>query len=424
MFKKIHVHLTLLFTVISTLILTVMSVVYLYFNYKSVHNNAMLSFKSDINTFADTFSNNNAISYDTLLALQRNYDYSFYIYDNGKPFQFVHDTKSDEQKNLIAALREYYESHFTGQLTKHLNAYHQEFSYTYEHKNYYCGVITIYGEKSNTQVFAVYSIDSIEAQINETYIQFAVVILISCAALFIFSWFYTGHLLRPLSENQQRQTRFIAAASHEIRNPVNTMISAVNAMEKGSDEQRKEFISIAKKEGKRLSVLTDDLLMLARSDSHSFSVSLGPAQLDTLILECSEAFAIRAREKKISLTARLPENSLTAQHIDPERIKQVIAILLDNAISYTPEKGKIILSCSETTKSFCIEVSDNGPGIDDAHKQSIFERFYRVDESRENKSHFGLGLCIAKEIVDMHKGSITVCDTPGGGCTFRVVLDK
>lgn len=105
-------------------------------------------------------------------------------------------------------------------------------------------------------------------------------------------------------------------------------------------------------------------------------------------------------------------------------MKQVIAILLDNAISYTPEGGTVSLKCSETVKSYCIEVADSGIGIDDAAKKRIFDRFYRADESRTSKSHFGLGLSIAKEIVELHHGTILVSDTKGCGATFRVTLPK
>ena len=118
----------------------------------------------------------------------------------------------------------------------------------------------------------------------------------------------------------------------------------------------------------------------------------------------------------------LPEEEIPPCPCDPERISQVLGILLDNAISYVPENGKIILSLSQTKTHFLICVKDNGPGIPDSAKTSVFRRFYRADSARNNRQHFGLGLCIAYEIISLHKGTIAVLDTPGGGSTFQISL--
>ena len=107
-----------------------------------------------------------------------------------------------------------------------------------------------------------------------------------------------------------------------------------------------------------------------------------------------------------------------------KRMEQILAILLDNAISYTPPQGKISLSLQSSPGKFTLQVSDNGNGIPDSEKEAVFDRFYRQDKSHKDKSHFGLGLCIAWEIVHMHKGKIWVEDTPGGGSTFVVVLNR
>ena len=423
MFKKVHLRLTLLFTIVTTLILTIMSIFYLYTSHKSLYKNALLGFQSDINTFTMSFEKNTSVSYDWLLNLQSNYEYLFFLYDNGIPFRFTHDTKTESEKLLIAEIRNYYKENISP-LEASYKAEHQEFSYKENGESFHVSIITIPGEKSSSEVFVVHSLAEIKSQLKSLYFRFSIIIALSIIALFVFSWLYTKKLLKPIQESQEKQVQFIAAASHEIRNPVNTILSALGAMEKGSEEQKKEFSSIAYKEGQRLSRLTSDLLTLARSDNQIYQVSFGRTELDTIILECYEAFCVSAREKKIRLSVELPDNALVAEHMDGERIKQVIAILLDNAISYTHEKGSVCLKCQETAKAFRIEVADNGVGIDDKSKTKIFDRFYRADDSRTSKSHFGLGLCIAKEIVELHHGTITVSDTDGGGATFTVKLLK
>jgi len=96
--------------------------------------------------------------------------------------------------------------------------------------------------------------------------------------------------------------------------------------------------------------------------------------------------------------------------------------LLDNAVSYTPEGGHILASILESHNKFIITVSDSGPGIPDEAKEKVFSRFYRYDQSRTDKNHFGLGLSIAKEIIELHEGAIAVQDSAEGGAKFIVVL--
>lgn len=423
MFKKVHLRLTLLFTIVTTLILTIMSVFYIYTSNRSLYKNALLSFQSDINTFTMSFEKDSSVSYDWLLNLQSNYEYLFYLYDNGIPLRFTYDTKTEPEQQLIEDIRHYYQNNISP-LISHYTAEHQEFSYEKNGNGYHVSVITIPGENGGSEIFVIHSLAEIEAQLHTLYFRFGMVIILSIAALFAFSWLYTKKLLKPIQESQEKQSQFIAAASHEIRNPVNTILSALGAMEKGTPEQQREFASIAGKEGKRLARLTNGLLTLARSDNHSFQTTFGRTELDTLVLECYEAFSAPAREKEIKLSVELSDDILVANHVDSERMKQVIAILLDNAISYTPEGGTVILRCRETIKAYCIEVADNGIGIDDTAKKRIYDRFYRADDSRTSKSHFGLGLSIAKEIVELHHGTISVSDTNGGGATFRVTLPK
>ena len=121
----------------------------------------------------------------------------------------------------------------------------------------------------------------------------------------------------------------------------------------------------------------------------------------------------------------LPDESLVSRaDAMADGISQVLGILLDNGASYVPAGGKIRLGVEEKEKYFRIYVEDNGPGISDENKEAVFQRFYRADSSRKDKQHFGLGLCIAKEIVTLHHGSIRIEDTKGGGTTFVVRLPK
>lgn len=129
-----------------------------------------------------------------------------------------------------------------------------------------------------------------------------------------------------------------------------------------------------------------------------------------------------AKEKGLALSLTLPERDVPVMQLDKDRITQVLSILLDNALAYTPAPGDIRLELGLGRDSARITVSDTGPGVPDSEKTRIFERFHRGEEARSHRSHFGLGLCIAAEIVKLHKGKLWVEDAKGGGAAFILEL--
>lgn len=421
MFHKVHIRLTVLFTAVSSLILISMSILFLYFQTQNLYQNTENKFQQDIRNFLFSFENNIVMTHDWLISIQSTYAYDFYIYDNGIPMRFMKDTKSEEELQFIEQLTKAHPAQKDAVKNSDSTS-HTEFFYKKGQETYIVSIMTLFGKDGNTAIYVVSSLQKIYTQLKHLYLQFAVIMILGIILLFLFSWVYTKKLLRPIQESQERQTQFIAAASHEIRNPVNTILSALGAMEQAQEEQCQEFLTIAKKEGKRLTYLTNDLLTLAQSDSHAFPMHFGRTELDTILLECYEAFLQPAREKQITLSVTLPEEPLISEYMDGERIRQVLSILLDNAVSYTPEYGKITLKCKKTKQYFLITIADNGIGLNEEQKQHVFERFYRADPSRHSKAHFGLGLSIAKEIINFHGGKITVTDTLGGGTTFFLRL--
>ena len=232
-------------------------------------------------------------------------------------------------------------------------------------------------------------------------------------------------MLRPIRENQQRQAQFIAAASHELRTPLTAILSAASAWERAeclSPARQTVFSDIIRREGKRMSRLIGDMLTLASADSQSWEVRAEAAELDMLLLMVYETYFPLAKEKGLTLSLTLPETDAPAMQLDKDRILQVLSILLDNALAYTPAPGEIRLGLNWGRSSARITVSDSGPGVPDGEKQHIFERFHRGETARSHRSHFGLGLCIAAEIVKLHKGKLWVEDAKGGGAAFILEL--
>lgn len=172
----------------------------------------------------------------------------------------------------------------------------------------------------------------------------------------------------------------------------------------------------------RMSRLISDMLLLASSDARTWSLFIEQVDMDTLLIECYDMFCTCFNKKDHRLTLELPEENLHVINGDRERIKQMLTILVDNAMSHT-SKGEMIALRAYNQKHFVVvEVEDHGDGIHEEDKKHVFERFYRGDQSRNEKKHFGLGLSIAKELIELHEGDISIKDTTGGGATFILRL--
>ena len=168
--------------------------------------------------------------------------------------------------------------------------------------------------------------------------------------------------------------------------------------------------------------LINDMFTLASLDNGAISIHKESTFITNLLIDCYEKFDVLASQKQIRIDFTLPDTLVPEVNCDPERISQVFMILLDNAITYTPQGGAIRISVLSRANAVMISVSDSGPGIPDESKENIFRRFYRCDNSRTDKNHFGLGLSIAKEIIDLHSGTISVTDSRLGGAEFAVLL--
>lgn len=157
--------------------------------------------------------------------------------------------------------------------------------------------------------------------------------------------------------------------------------------------------------------LISDMLLLANADAHGMKLHLQETSLDELLLGSFEKYESIALSRKLSLRISLPEEDIPFCRTDPERIRQLLSILLDNAVSYTPENGTILLFLMPAlSHRITFGVANTGPSIPDGEKERIFERFYRAEKSHTDHEHFGLGLCMAKEIIRAHHGIIRVTE--------------
>ena len=433
MFKKVHLRLTLLCAGITAVIMLVMSLCYLYVSEKGLYRNQFQAFKNDINTISTNLEQQSVISMEWLAKMEAQGNYRFFVLDNGVPFLYnqLSDPEQTEENNILLtesrnALNNLSSQDVTVTVSDGINGIlsHSEYEFISPSTDsrYFCSLIQMGTGNSLLEIVVLSPLQRLEQQIEEQRTRFLLIDIGATILLGIFAWFFTGILLKPIAENQQKQAMFVAAASHELRTPLSVILSAAECCRDATPERQEGFIRTIYQEGLRVSSLVTDMLTLSQSDSHRFPVRKEPTELDTLLMNSYEAFEPLAREKSLQLSLTLPDGALPLCDVDPERISQVIAILLHNAISYTPEQGRVELSLARHKERCAVSVQDNGIGISDADKKRIFDRFYRVEKSRNRKDHFGLGLSIAHEIVKAHGGSIQVTDAEGGGSCFTVIL--
>lgn len=191
--------------------------------------------------------------------------------------------------------------------------------------------------------------------------------------------------------------------------------------QKRDDAEYRESLAIVQDEARRLSHMVDDMLALARADDGPQGLKVEEFYLNDLVEECAKSSQVLALAKAISLTVD-PTTDITFRG-DESLIRRMIANLLDNAIKYTPEGGRVSVRLTSRDANVEIAVADTGIGIPADATARIFERFYRADRARSRSDGgSGLGLSIAKWVADAHNGSIDLDSRPGAGSTFTVLL--
>jgi len=249
-------------------------------------------------------------------------------------------------------------------------------------------------------------------------------ILLSTVMVLAGSWLLSKVAVAPVKQAWQKQLDFTADASHELRTPIAVIQTNLELVMDSPDEtvgSQMKWLKNIEAENIRMARLVEDLLTLSRADTNQQTLEKETFMLDEAISEALVPFEPIAGRKSIALQARI--NSKTAFHGDRKRIKQLIVILVDNALNYTDGPGTVTVSLARSEKALELTVSDTGHGMEAEHLDKIFDRFYRVTKTRNlHQDGSGLGLSIAKWIVQEHGGAIQVDSSPGCGTTFTVFL--
>jgi len=237
-------------------------------------------------------------------------------------------------------------------------------------------------------------------------------------------YFLAGRTLRPIKEMLDEQNRFITDASHELRTPLTSLKTSIEVNLRNKNltmAQAKKLIESNLEDVEYLRVLSDGLLRLAYYQEPNGNMLFEKVSLKEIAENAVDKIKALALDNKIRINSRIENLEI---HGDKKSLTELLVILLDNAIKYGKQNSSVKINTLKEDGKVIISVSDNGIGIDEKDLPHIFDRFYRAEKSRskENVSGYGLGLSIAKKIVELHNGLITVESKKGEGTAFMVAL--
>ena len=231
-----------------------------------------------------------------------------------------------------------------------------------------------------------------------------------------------NYMSAELNEYEQNRKKFVSDVSHELKTPLATIkliCDSIVTTDNPNHEMIQEFLGDLSDEVDRLTRIVERLLTLTKMDSNQNNISATPVDFVVMVNAIIRKLTPNAENKNIVLYSDYSVESLSPMLLDYDKTWEAIYNIVDNAIKYTPEGGYVKLGLELSGKNLLVKVEDNGPGIPDEDKEKIFERFYRLDDSRARETGgTGLGLAIAKEVVTLHGGKLYVEDAENGGSIF------
>lgn len=408
MFHKLHRQMTFFCALVTGIILIALSMICLLFARQAMVQTGYTAFQKELGSVLTTLQSQQYIPHQWLKEMQSSHQFTIFLYDNGEPLYYerLQPEQNDDLREAVFAKTNL----DIFQKSNGLNTQHEEFAIRVSAKErYYASAGYLTHGSGLISFIILYDLKHQTGQLTRLTFLILGADLFTLILLALFSWFFTGRMLLPLELSQKKQQQFVAAASHELRAPLAVMLSSLESAEKAQTPgERHHFLSLIRQEGKRMQHLITDMLLLANADAQGMSLHLTEVPADDLLLSVYEKYEPLALAAEVTLQFALLDDDYTSFRGDRERMTQLLSILLNNALSYTPAGGKILLLLTQKNGRTTFAVADNGPSIPDEEKLRIFDRFYRIDDSHTDHEHFGLGLCTAQEIAKAHHGRITV----------------
>ncbi len=247
---------------------------------------------------------------------------------------------------------------------------------------------------------------------------------IALALVALSSWGLSGLAMQPIYKSYQQQQQFIANAAHELRSPLASLLATVEAILRMPFDRQNLYpmLNTVERQGRRLSHLIADLLLLSRLEQDTVSKPFKPCCLNDIVSDLSEEFLELAVASNLQLSSDVP-NQLIYVFGHEQQLYRLVSNLIANAIQYTPTGGSVYISLKQRARTAIIIVKDTGIGISPTEQHRIFERFYRVNSDRSRQTGgTGLGLAIAQAIALKHRAYVRVESELGQGSIFRLEM--
>ncbi len=274
-----------------------------------------------------------------------------------------------------------------------------------------------YSLSKDKETMYIVDISSTSEKLRTDFVISIIIFLSIEIVIIIISKKIADWITKPVEESFKRQKEFITDASHELKTPLAVITSNIDMIEGKKDD--KKWIENIKNESDRMNKLIINLLDLAKLENDN-DIELSNINISKVLEKTILPFEGIMYEKKIKLSYNIEDNIELL--CNEEQIKELIVILIDNAIKHS--KGKVIVDLNKDKKNITIKVSNNGDPIPEGEEEKIFERFYKVDKSRNRKNNnYGIGLAIAKSIVEKNNGIIKASSNKGI-TTFEIIFKK
>lgn len=427
MFPELQKKLVRLYTFSTGMILTVILMVTLLFYLSSQQSRREASFSDHLFTLTSKLQTDSTFTDSYLAQLEIMHSLIIYIEENETPFFFpgTYEPRTDRRelfkkiKAMAATEGIYPNSHPISSNTLQSSVF--EISGT-RHDSYLGCIMITQTDAGYKKLILLQDITGSKMRLARNIFLYLLIDILGIFLLFLTGRSFVNRSLKPLEEMYLKQQDFTASASHELRSPLAVIRTAADAAAHTPGQQEK-FLNIIKDECQRGNTLVKNLLLLSSAQQENWNVNMQYFELDEMLLHLMELYEPLCNAKDGTILLCLPEETLPPVYADPELCLQIFTILLDNAIAYgLPNAGKLVLGASRSHSLTTVCVTDFGPGISDEEKTLIFDPFYRRDKSRNEKTHFGLGLSIAARLAKLQHIKLQVRDTEGRGSTFEVIF--
>ena len=410
--KKLRNKVFSLITIILTLFLITMLFINNYQNYKRSKDNINNNLHRIIPGINEKERKNNKEIEKKDISIEPERDQRKIFMDS-----IVYTIILDDNKNIVEIVNHYTEEQDENKIKeeakKILNE--KDIKETYIGNLYY----NKYSYAYNGNTLIIIDNTSTNEKLRSDLIISLIIFIVLEAIILLISTLLTKWITKPVEESFENQKRFIADASHELKTPLAVIMASSESLE--NDKNSEKLIDNIKNESERMNKLILNLLDLAKVENGE-TKELSPHNISKIVEKSVLTFESLSFEKEIELNYNIDDDINIK--CDSDEIKELISILLDNAIKHCKKKGKIEVNLNSDKSYVYLNVINEGNPIPKGEEEKIFERFYRVDKARNrNENRYGLGLAIAKKIVEKHNGKISA-KSEDGFTTFKIIIKK